>query len=180
MFIRATSHSWAPAASQTEHQPFHVCSADVSQPLLRLLSQPVSGWSWVTSGHTLCLCLQMTLTLHEVRKSTCSHSVPLSHQCWQSSLFLSCRLAETDPFRDNIHQHILFASCDAPTSQLAAGIWLFMARAPPEPLESLFYHSCQESGCLTHTAWPQVFAAGLPRPGLGTAIPCTLHSFWYL
>lgn len=44
-------------------------------------------------------------SLHEVSKTIMhSHSAHLSWQCWQSSLLLSCRLAETDPLRGNIYQ----------------------------------------------------------------------------
>lgn len=47
-FARALPHSCVPAASQTKHQLFLVCSADVSRPLHPPLSQPFSDWSQVT------------------------------------------------------------------------------------------------------------------------------------
>lgn len=124
-------------------------------------------------SHLQCLCFQRALTLHEVSKSiTHSHSAHLRQRCRHNSLLLSCRLAETDPFRANIHQLV-------PGSPLAgmhrhqnpaAGVQLFMARASPEPLGSLFYHSCQKSACPTHAAWPQAFTA--------FSTPGTRYSNW--
>lgn len=43
-------------------------------------------------------------SLHRSARLMHSHSAHLSWQCWQNSLFLSCRLAETDPLRGNTYQ----------------------------------------------------------------------------
>lgn len=108
------------------------------QLMLPILSTfPYHSRSWTgPRSHCLCLYFQKALALNEVSKSsTQSHSAHLSQQCWQNCLLHSCI-----SFRANIHQ--LTPRCELHKKQnSAAAVQLFMARASPEPPDSLSYHS---------------------------------------